>query len=90
MPGRDSAFVAGKLKLRRSPYLDDWLYIRNLLPNDRWKDVKVTLLPPGWWHIQLKPEHMYDPSVYGSEAEMLEDLSAAVRQEILTLYDAGV
>lgn len=81
--------ATGKLKLSRSPYLDHWLYIRRLLPKDRWKDVKITLPPPGWWHIQLKKEHAYDSNVYSSDVEMLKDLSIAVRQEIMTLYDAG-
>jgi methionine synthase II (cobalamin-independent) len=37
-----------------------------------------------------KTEHMFDPSVYNSEVEMLKDLAMAVRHEIMTLYDAGV
>lgn len=88
--GRDAAIATGKLKLIRSPYLEDWLYVRSLLSEDKWKDVKITLPPPGWWHIQLKNENMYDPNVYDSDIDMLKDLSAAVKQEILTLYDAGV
>lgn len=88
VPGREAGFVKGKLKLRQSAYLDDFLYLRSLLPQDRWKDIKVTIPPPEWWHIQLKQS--YDPSVYSSDAEMLKDMSAAVRQEIMTLYDAGL
>ena len=62
----------------------------SLLPEARWKDVKITLPPPGWWHIQLKREYAFDLDVYGSDEDFLRDLSAAVRQEIMTLYDAGV
>ena len=40
--------------------------------------------------MQLRKSEAYDPNVYASDVEMLQDLAAAVRQEIMTLYDAGV
>lgn len=82
--------ATGRLKLNQSPYLEDWLYLRSLLPKERWKDVKITLPPPGWWHLQLKRVHAFDPNVYASDEDYLRDCSAAVRKEIMTLYDAGL
>ena len=90
MTGREVGVATGKLKLSRSPYLDDWKYVRSLLPEDRWKDVKITLPPPGWWHIQLQNGNAYTPEAYSSDEKYLEDMSAALREEIMTLYDNGL
>lgn len=90
MSGRDVGIATSKVKHSRSPYLDDWLYTRSLLPENKWKDVKMTLPAPCWWHIQLKDEQAWREGVYKGDAEFLEDMSRCVRQEIMTLYDAGV
>ena len=90
LPGREVAVATRKLKLSRSPYLDDWKYVRSLLPEERWRDVKITLPAPGWWHFQMKDGNAYSAEAYGSDAEYFNDVSAALRQEIMTLYDAGL
>ena len=90
MTGRDVGVATSKVRYTRSPYLDDWLYIRSLLPEEKWKDVKITLPAPCWWHIQLKDGFAWTAGLYGGDKEFLEDMSACVRQEIMTLYDAGV
>lgn len=90
MSGREVGVATRKVKLGRSPYLDDWLYVCGLLPEERWKDVKITVPPPGWWHIQLNNGDAYAPGAYDSDEEYLEDMSAALHQEIMTLYDNGL
>ncbi|KIW82974.1 hypothetical protein Z517_02217 [Fonsecaea pedrosoi CBS 271.37] len=89
LPGRDAGFpTSNKVTLEKSAYLDDWLYFRSLLPEDRWRDAKMTVPPPGWWHIQLKQP--FDRDLYESDEALLRDLSAALRKEILTLYEHGL
>ncbi|ETI21574.1 hypothetical protein G647_07921 [Cladophialophora carrionii CBS 160.54] len=89
VPGRDAGFpTSNPVQLAKPAYLDDWLFLRSLLPRDRWADAKMTVPPPGWWHIQLKEP--FDRAVYASDEALLRDLSAALRKEILTLYDAGL
>lgn len=90
MRGKTVGVAASKVKHSRSPYLDDWLYIRSLLPEEKWKDVKITLPAPCWWHIQLKDGEAWRVGAYSSEAEFLGDMANCVRREIMTLYDAGV
>ena len=82
IPGREVGVGTGKIKHNDSAYLNDWLYVRSLLPEERWKDVKVTVPPPGWWHVQLKDGNAYAPGVYDSDDEFLSDMSGAVRKEI--------
>ena len=90
MKGREIAVATSKVKHTRSPYLNDWLNIRSLLPEDRWKDVKITLIAPPWWHMQVKDGKCFSKQAYESDDAYLKDVSAAVREEIMTLYDAGV
>lgn len=87
--GRDAGYpTAKKVSLEKSAYLDDWLFFRSLLPESEWSRAKITVPPPGWWHIQLKQP--FDTDLFESDEALLRDLSAAVRKEILTLYDAGL
>jgi methionine synthase II (cobalamin-independent) len=89
VPGRDAGFpTSGAVRLAKPAYLDDWLFLRSLLPEERWRDAKMTVPPPGWWHIQLKEP--FDRALYATDEALLSDLSAALRTEILTLYDAGL
>jgi methionine synthase II (cobalamin-independent) len=89
VPGRDAGFpTSGAVRLAKPAYLDDWLFLRSLLPEERWGDAKMTVPPPGWWHIQLKEP--FDRALYATDEALLSDLSAALRTEILTLYDAGL
>lgn len=90
IPGREVGVATGKVNHVRSAYLDDWLYVRSLLPEERWKDVKMTLPSPCWWHIQLKEGNQFSVGVYQNDTEHLKDMSEAVRQEILTLYESGL
>lgn len=90
MKGRAVGVATSKVRYTRSPYLNDWLYIRSLLPKEKWKDVKMTLPAPCWWHIQLKDGQAWRDGVYSGDSEFLKDMSNCVRQEVMTLYDAGV
>jgi methionine synthase II (cobalamin-independent) len=90
VPGRAAGFpTASKVSPGpKSAYLDDWLFLRSLLPKEKWSDAKITLPPPGWWHIQLREP--FDRKLYSTDEALLADLAAALRHEIMTLYDAGL
>lgn len=46
VPGRDLPIATGKIRWEQSAYMDEWAYVRSLLPESRWKDVKVTIPSP--------------------------------------------
>lgn len=87
IPGRQQPIAVGKVKWVRSAYMDDWLYIRSLLPKEKWKDIKMTIISPSWSQTQLKAP--YTPEAYTDESEYLDDIAKAMRQEIMALYDEG-
>ena len=70
--------------------MDEWLYVKSLLPEDQWKNVKITIPSPSWSHTQLKDGESYTKEAYTDDEEYLRDVGEAVRQEILALYEAWV
>ncbi|CAK1362080.1 unnamed protein product [Cercospora beticola] len=85
-----AAVCTGKIKYSKSPYLENWLLLRDTLPQEQWKEAKFTMPPPCYFHLRLAPGKCYDPSVYSNDTDFFEDLAAAYRQEFKTLYDAGL
>lgn len=69
--------------------MDEFLSVRNHLPEEKWKAIKITIPAPNWSHTQLKDGRAYTPEAYEDESEYLKDVGEAVRQEVLALYDAG-
>lgn len=90
LPGRDQPVAVGKVRFRQSAYLHEFEYVKSLLPEHLWKEVKITIPSPSWSHTQLKDGEAYTKEAYNDENEYLKDVGEAVRQEILALYDAGV
>ena len=87
IPGRQQPVAVSKVKWMRSAFMDDWMYVRSLVPKDRWKDIKVTIITPSWSQTQLKAP--YTAEAYTDESAYIKDIAEAMRQEILALYDAG-
>lgn len=91
VPTRATPIATGKIKRSKSPYMDDWLYLRSLLPQEQWKDCKLTVPPPTQAHIGLKGGTVFAPeSGYIAEKEYFSELAEAYREEFEELYDAGL
>ncbi|KAI0521950.1 5-methyltetrahydropteroyltriglutamate-homocysteine methyltransferase [Xylaria bambusicola] len=88
-PG-ESVVCTGKIKHKGSSYLKDWNYLKNLVPADRVKDLKITLAAPNWYHLRYKKGMAYPQSVYANDEEYFKDLAVAYATELQTLYDNGV
>ena len=86
---RDGIVCTGRVKHERSPLLDEWMYLRGLLPQEMWRQCKVTLPSPTYYHMQLK-EGMAWKGVYENDETFFEDVAAAYRKEFEMLYHAGV
>ncbi|KAF2102546.1 5-methyltetrahydropteroyltriglutamate-homocysteine methyltransferase [Rhizodiscina lignyota] len=88
---RESPIATGKMKRPKSTYMDDWMHLRNLLPEEQWKECKFTMPPPTQSHIAVKPGMIFTPeSGYTSEKEYFSDLAEIYREEMADLYDAGL
>ncbi|RYP05959.1 hypothetical protein DL764_003463 [Monosporascus ibericus] len=87
-PG-ESIVCTGKIKHVGSSYLPDWKYLKNLVPPERVKELKITLAAPEWYHLRYKTGKAYPLDVYANDAEYFADIAAAYRTELQILYDNG-
>lgn len=89
VPGRDQPVAIGKVRFKKSAYLAEFEYVKSLLPDHLWGEIKMTMPSPSWSHTQLKDGKAFTPEAYTDDEEYLKDIGKAMRQEILALYDAG-
>ena len=85
-----AALCTGKIKYGKSPYLDQWQYLRSLLPKEQWGEAKFTMPPPPYFHLRLAPGKCYPKDVYATDEEFFTDLAKAYQQEFKTLHDEGL
>ena len=88
-PG-ESVLCTGKIKHVGSTYLDQWNYLKNLVPADRVHECKLTLAAPNWYHMRYKEGRAYPKDVYSSDEEYFGDIAKAYQDELKILYDAGL
>ncbi|KAI1501319.1 5-methyltetrahydropteroyltriglutamate-homocysteine methyltransferase [Biscogniauxia marginata] len=87
-PG-ETIVCTGKIKHVGSSYLSDWNYMKNLVPADRVKELKLTLAAPEWYHLRYKKGRAYPKEVYANDDEYFGDIASAYRTELKILYDNG-
>ncbi|KAI0178632.1 UROD/MetE-like protein [Hypoxylon sp. FL1284] len=88
---RAAVICTGKIEYKESPYLAEWLELRNSLPEHLWGEAKFTIPAPNYQHIQLRPGTAYTAeSGYTSDEEYFADLARCYAAEFQTLYDAGL
>ncbi|KAI0133991.1 5-methyltetrahydropteroyltriglutamate-homocysteine methyltransferase [Xylariales sp. AK1849] len=87
-PG-ESIVCTGKIKHAGSSYIADWEYLKKLVPEDRVKELKITLAAPEWYHLRYKKGKAYPKEVYANDGEYFADIAKAYQTELKILYDAG-
>jgi methionine synthase II (cobalamin-independent) len=87
-PG-ETVICTGKIKHVGSTYIDQWNYLKNLLPKERQHEAKLTLAAPEWYHLRYKTGRAYPKSVYANDAEYFADIAKAYREELRILYENG-
>ena len=88
-PG-ESVFCTGKIKHVGSTYVDQWEYLKSLVPKDRVHECKLTLAAPNWYHLRYREGRAYPKSVYPSDVEYFADIAKAYQAELQILYDHGL
>ena len=88
-PG-ETVICTGKIKHVGSTYVDQWNYLKSLLPKERIGEAKLTLAAPEWYHLRYKTGKAYPKEVYANDAEYFADIAKAYRTELEILYKAGL
>lgn len=91
LSSREAAVATGPIRFEKSNYLAEWEHLRRCVPQDQWKDLKMTVVPITMEHVHLAPGAAYTPdSGYTNDREYFEDLAKAMSEEWRLLYDAGL
>lgn len=89
-PGQ-SCICTGKIRHKgKSTLIGQFGYLKTLIPEERWGEIKLTMIAPPWYHLRYKDGLAFPPEVYATDEEYLADISKAVSEELDILYAAGV
>ena len=92
MPG-DSVIATGKLRhnpAKSVSNLHELRLVQAALPESEWKDIKLTIITPAWFHMRYKQGRAYTPDAYASDAEYFKDVAKCYQDELAHLYEAGL
>jgi len=88
-PG-ESIICSGKIRHKgKSVYVPEYEYMKSLTPQSYWKEIKITLPAPEWYHLRYKDGDAYPADVYENDGEYFADIATAYNKEIDLLYEAG-
>ncbi|KAJ9639009.1 hypothetical protein H2201_005920 [Coniosporium apollinis] len=89
LPG-ESVICTGKIKhTGESTYVGQFEYLKTLVPEERWGEIKMTIAAPNWYHFRYKQGEAYPKEVYSNDAEYFKDVARAYQVEFDILYKAG-
>ncbi|KAL9055585.1 MAG: hypothetical protein Q9162_003482 [Coniocarpon cinnabarinum] len=73
-----------------SSYMPEFEYMKTLVPQDQWSNIKLTLASPSWYHFRYGPKKAYVNNAYDNDDEYFADVAKAYQTELKILYDAGL
>lgn len=85
----ETIFCNGKIKRTKPFYVEEFNYLKSLVPPEDVKFIKITICSPSWFHQRHGSDETYDLSIYKNDDEYFDDLGKAYREEIKELYDLG-
>ncbi|PPQ70490.1 hypothetical protein CVT26_013997 [Gymnopilus dilepis] len=85
----ETIYCTGKIRRTKPFYVDDFKYLKSVVPPEDVKYIKITMCSPSWFHQRHGSDESYDLSVYKNDDEFFDDLGKAYREEIQELYSLG-
>ena len=86
----ESVFCTGRIKHVGSAHIDQWNFIKSLVPESLIKGCKVTMPAPELYHMRYKEGAAFPADVYASDKEYFADITNAYKTELQILYNNGV
>ena len=89
----DSIVCSGKLShdpTKCVSNLHELKLIQSHLPESEWKNIKLTMITPAWFHMRYKQGRAYTPEAYANDAEYFKDVAKVYQAELDQLYKAGL
>ena len=88
-PG-ETVICTDKIRHLGSTYVDQWNYLKSIVPKERVHECKLTLAAPEWYHMRYKEGRAYPKDVYQSNKEYFADIAKAYQTKLQILYDNGL
>ncbi|EHY60736.1 hypothetical protein ABEF92_007017 [Exophiala dermatitidis] len=88
-PG-ETVLCTGKIRHVGSTYTAQFDFLKSLVSQSKWKDLKLTLAAPNWYHLRYKEGKAYPKEVYKNDDEYFADVAKAYQAELKILYDHGL
>ena len=88
-PG-ESVICTGKIEHVGSTYVDQWEYLKSIVPPEYVKECKLTLAAPNWYHMRYREGLAYPKEVYSNDVDYFNDIAKAYQAELQILYDHGL
>ncbi|KAG9602050.1 5-methyltetrahydropteroyltriglutamate-homocysteine methyltransferase, partial [Aureobasidium melanogenum] len=90
VPG-ETVICTGKIEhTGKSSYIEQFEYMKSIVPKEQWGNIKLTLAAPNWYHLRYKTGKAYPKEVYANDQEYFADIAKAYKTELQILYDAGL
>lgn len=90
VPG-ETVICTGKIEhTGKSSYIEQFEYLKSIVPKEQWGNIKLTLAAPNWYHLRYKTGKAYPKEVYANDQEYFHDIAKAYQTELQILYDAGL
>jgi len=64
--------------------------VQAFVPKEEWRNIKLTMITPSWFHMRYKQGSAYTSEAYKSEADYFKDVATAYSKELEVLYEAGL
>lgn len=92
MPG--DSVIAGS-KLWHNPKaslsnLHELQLVQAHVPKEEWKNIKLTMITPAWFHMRYKQGSAFSKEAYSNEADYFKDVAKVYQAELGQLYKAGL
>jgi len=90
VPG-ETVICEGKIEhTGESSYIEQFEYMKSIVPKEQWGNIKLTLAAPNWYHLRYKTGKAYPKDIYANDQEYFADIAKAYQTELQILYDAGL
>ena len=86
----ESVICTGRIKHIGSTYVDQWNYLKSIVPKERVRECKITMPAPEWYHMRYKEGIAYSKDVYANDEEYFADIAKAYQTELQILYNNGL
>lgn len=64
--------------------------MKQQVPESEWKNIKITMISPSWYHFRYRAGRSYPKEVYANDEEYFEDVAKAYQEELKFLHGQGI